>query len=289
MNPPIREPGHQEPLWEALRTGVVDMIATDHAPHLPEEKTRASCWQCDCGFPGVETQMPLMLTEVNRGRMSISDYVRWACVNPAKAWGFFPNKGVIQPGADADIALVDLKREWSIDQAQLFSKSKISPWHGRRVQGGPVVTMVRGRVVMEGGRLAAEPGWGRPLRGADAGGHAKERREHDDGDYCRVTGCIRSSLVVAARTYSLLNPLRALVRLKLPSLRATSLIREAGGIVVQIGDALVGRVGRVRHRRPVELPQIGVAAGRRSVRSASGDPPFLSPLFMIATRGRSAA
>lgn len=164
VNPPIREPGHQEPLWEALRQGVVDMIATDHAPHLPEEKTRASCWQCDCGFPGVETQMPLMLTEVNRGRMTISDYVRWACVNPAKAWGFFPSKGVIQPGADADIAIVDMQREWSIDQSQLFSKSKITPWHGRRVQGGPVLTMVRGRVVMEGGRMVAEPGWGRPAR-----------------------------------------------------------------------------------------------------------------------------
>ena len=164
VNPPIREPGHQEALWQALREGVVDMIATDHAPHLPEEKTRASCWQCDCGFPGVETQMPLMLTEVNRGRMSISDYVRWACVNPAKAWGLFPGKGVIQPGADADIAIVDLGREWSIDQSQLFSKSKITPWHGRRVQGGPVMTLVRGKIVMEGGRLLAEPGWGKPAR-----------------------------------------------------------------------------------------------------------------------------
>jgi dihydroorotase len=94
--------------------------------------------------------------------MSICDYVRWACVNPAKAWGLFPNKGVIQPGADADLAIVDLKREWSIDQSQLFSKSKITPWHGRRVQGGPVLTMVRGRVVMESGRIVAEPGWGRP-------------------------------------------------------------------------------------------------------------------------------
>lgn len=164
VNPPIREPGHQEPLWQALRQGVVDMIATDHAPHLPEEKTRASCWQCDCGFPGVETQMPLMLTEVNRGRMSISDYVRWACVNPAKAWGLFPAKGVIQPGADADLALVDMKREWAIDQSQLFSKSKITPWHGRRVQGGPVLTLVRGKIVMEAGRIVAEPGWGRPAR-----------------------------------------------------------------------------------------------------------------------------
>jgi allantoinase len=164
VNPPIREPGHQEPLWQALREGVVDMIATDHAPHSPEEKTRASCWQCDCGFPGVETQMPLMLTEVNKGRMSITDYVRWACVNPARAWGLFPNKGIIQAGADADIVLVDAKREWTVDQSQLFSKSKISPWHGRRVQGGPVMTMVRGHIVMDAGKIVASPGWGKPVR-----------------------------------------------------------------------------------------------------------------------------
>jgi allantoinase len=164
VNPPIREPGHQEPLWEALREGVVDMIATDHAPHTPEEKTRSSIWQCDCGFPGVETQMPLMLTEVNRGRMTIMDYVRWACVNPAKAWGLYPTKGVIQPGADADIVLVDLAAEGALDQGSLFSKSKISPWHGRRVKGLPVLTMVRGRIVMRDGKLLAQPGWGKPAR-----------------------------------------------------------------------------------------------------------------------------
>jgi len=162
VNPPIRDPGHQEPLWDALRRGIVDMIATDHAPHTPEEKTRPNVWECDCGFPGVETQMPIMLTEVNHGRMTISDYVRWASVNPAKAWGFFPRKGVIQAGSEADIVLVDLKREDVIDQERLYSKSKISPWHGRAVQGTPVLTMVRGRVVAERGRIATTPGWGKP-------------------------------------------------------------------------------------------------------------------------------
>jgi dihydroorotase-like cyclic amidohydrolase len=68
VNPPIREPRHNQPLWDALMDGTIDMIATDHAPHTPEEKTRDSIWSCDCGFPGVETQMPLMLTEVNRER-----------------------------------------------------------------------------------------------------------------------------------------------------------------------------------------------------------------------------
>ena len=72
VNPPVREARNQAPLWAALADGTIDMIATDHAPHAPEEKTRNDIWTVDCGFPGVETQMPLMLTEVNAGRMSIS-------------------------------------------------------------------------------------------------------------------------------------------------------------------------------------------------------------------------
>ena len=124
VNPPVREARNQEPLWDALADGTIDMIATDHAPHSPEEKTRNDIWTVDCGFPGVETQMPLMLTEVNAGRFSICDYVRWSAANPAKIWGLYPRKGVIQPGADADIAVVDLAREWTIDDAKLQSRSQ---------------------------------------------------------------------------------------------------------------------------------------------------------------------
>src|SRR5258706_7424500 len=125
VNPPVREKRNQEPLWAALADGTVDIIATDHAPHSREEKTRNDMFTVDCGFAGVETQMPLMLTEVNAGRFSISDYVRWSAANVAKLWGLYPRKGVIQPGADADITVVDLVHEWSIDDAKLQSLSKI--------------------------------------------------------------------------------------------------------------------------------------------------------------------
>ena len=162
-NPPIREPGHDEGLWQGLRDGIIDMIATDHAPHLPEEKSHANIWHCACGFPGVETQMPLMLTQVNGGRMSINKYVEWASVNPAKAWSLYPRKGVLQVGSDADIVIVDLEREATIDREMLHSKSHVSPWHGVAVKGVPIATIVRGRVVMQGGELIGEPGWGRPV------------------------------------------------------------------------------------------------------------------------------
>ncbi len=149
VNPPVREATNQLPLWTALMDGTIDMIATDHAPHAPDEKTRADIWAVDCGFPGVETQMPLMLTEVNHGRASIENYVRWSAESPAKVWGLYPRKGTLTVGSDADIAIVDLSREWTIDDARIQSRSKISPWHGRRASALPIHTIVRGRFVMK--------------------------------------------------------------------------------------------------------------------------------------------
>jgi dihydroorotase len=164
VNPPVREARNQAPLWAALADGAIDIIATDHAPHAPAEKTRNDIWTVDCGFPGVETQMPLMLTEVNAGRMSISDYVRWSAANPAKIWGLYPRKGVVQAGAQADLALVDLGRESVIDDALLQSRSKATPWHGRPVRGLPIHTLVRGRFVMRERALVPETrGWGRSV------------------------------------------------------------------------------------------------------------------------------
>jgi allantoinase len=156
VNPPVREPRHNQPLWDALMDGTLDMIATDHAPHTPEEKTRESIWACDCGFPGVETQMPLMLTQVNLQRATLMDYVKWSAVAPAKAWGLYGTKGVIAVGAHADIAFVDMAKTGTLSQGRLQTISKISPWHGRAVQGYPVHTLLRGRFVMQHGKLVEE-------------------------------------------------------------------------------------------------------------------------------------
>ena len=164
VNPPVREKENQEPIWAALQDGTIDMIATDHAPHTPEEKTRNDIWAVDCGFPGVETQMPAMLTAVNEGRLSICDYVRISSFNPARHWGLYPRKGAIQPGSDADLALIDLTRAWSIDDSKIQSRSKISPWHGRAVKGLPIHTIVRGRFVMrDRGLMADTRGHGRSV------------------------------------------------------------------------------------------------------------------------------
>jgi dihydroorotase len=165
VNPPVREKRHQAGVWEGLRDGTIDLIATDHAPHTPAEKLRNDIWTADCGFPGVETQMPLMLTQVRGGRLSLTDYVRLTSTNPAKTFGLYPAKGALIPGSDADITLVDLNREDTVAADRFASRSKITPFEGMKVVGLPVHTLVRGRFVMKDRRIVADSkGWGRSVR-----------------------------------------------------------------------------------------------------------------------------
>nr|WP_284701200.1 dihydroorotase family protein [Rhodoplanes tepidamans] len=163
VKPPVREPGHAGPLWEALLDGTIDILSTDHAPHLRSEKTREVIWDCAPGFPGVETSMPLMLTEVSRGRLTLGRYVGMACEAPARAFGLWPRKGTLAIGADADIVLVDMARSGRITADGLHSIGNATPFEGFAVQGMPVRTLVRGRTVALDGRPVGSPGWGRPV------------------------------------------------------------------------------------------------------------------------------
>jgi dihydroorotase len=162
VKPPVREPGHNEPLWQALLDGTIDILSTDHAPHLPDEKRRDVIWDCAPGFPGVETSMPLMLTEVSRGRLGLSDYVRMASAMPAKAFGLYPRKGALAVGSDADIVLVDMKKRGTIRSGKLHSLGNATPFEGFDIVGMPVRTLVRGKTVAKDGEPIEETaGWGR--------------------------------------------------------------------------------------------------------------------------------
>jgi dihydroorotase len=113
--------------------------------------------------------MPLMLTQVNLQRATLMDYVKWSAVAPAKAWGLYGTKGVIATGAHADIAFVDMAKTGTLSQGRLQTISKISPWHGRAVQGYPVHTLLRGRFVMQHGKLVEEAiTHGRSVKGIQA-------------------------------------------------------------------------------------------------------------------------
>lgn len=164
VKPPVREAGHSEPLWDALRSGLIDMISTDHAPHLPEEKRRASVWDVAPGFPGVETSMRLMLTEVARGRLTLPDYVRMACEAPARAFGLDHFKGTLRPGADADLVVLDLDAEGIISGQRLHSIGNVTPFEGRAFRGAPMMTFVRGHLVWADGRIVATGPLGRNVK-----------------------------------------------------------------------------------------------------------------------------
>jgi len=160
VKPPVREPGHGEVLFAALLAGVIDMVSTDHAPHLASEKHRESIWDCAPGFPGVETSMRLMLTQAEAGRMTYPDYVRMACEAPARAFGLYPRKGALLPGSDADIVVVDPGHRERITGERLHSIGRATPFEGTETIGAPVMTFVRGALVAERGRIVGEAGTG---------------------------------------------------------------------------------------------------------------------------------
>ncbi len=164
MNPPVRQASHQEPLWRALIDGTVDMVSTDHAPHAVEEKQGERIWDVACGMVGVETSLSLMLTAVANERLDLPALVRIMSAAPARAFGLYGTKGVIQTGADADLVFVDVARQNTLSADHLHSRGKSFPYAGMEVTGVPVRTLVRGRTVALDGNAVGDPGWGRIVR-----------------------------------------------------------------------------------------------------------------------------
>jgi dihydroorotase len=164
MNPPIRQKSHQEPLWQALKDGTIDFVATDHAPHAPEEKEGATIWDMACGFPGVQTSLTLLLQAVHAGRMTLPDIARIMAGAPARAFGVADRKGAIAPGLDADLVVVDMDREEKLSADRLLSRGKISVYEGWQVKGAPVMTFSRGRLVAENGAIVDDTPRGRMVR-----------------------------------------------------------------------------------------------------------------------------
>ena len=154
MNPPIREPGHNDALLAGLADGRLNCIATDHSPHTREEKMNDDIWVAISGFAGVETSVPLFLTYgVNAGRMTLPQFVRASSTAPAQTWGMYPQKGAIQVGSDGDVTIIDLHKEGVIDEANLHGKNNANPFQGHKTLGAPVATIIRGRVVVRDGVL----------------------------------------------------------------------------------------------------------------------------------------
>jgi dihydroorotase len=158
--PPLRDRSDVDGLWEGVKNGWVDVLGSDHAPHALKEKEAESVWDVKVGIPGLETTLPLLLTEVQRSRISIGDLVRLMSENPAEIFKL-KAKGRLKEGNDADLTVVDLDKKYKIEPSKFRSKAKFSPFEGREVQGKPVKTIVAGQLVMDDGEIVAKAGSGR--------------------------------------------------------------------------------------------------------------------------------
>ncbi len=156
VNPPLRAKEDVAALWQAIAagTGIIDMIATDHAPHTKEEKEQ-DYWSAPSGIPGLETMMPLLLDAVNKKRMSLQQLITMTATNPAAVFGI-KGKGRLMPGFDADITLIDLKKQKTIKNSGLKTKCGWSAFDGWKVKGAVVATVVNGRVAYADGTVSGE-------------------------------------------------------------------------------------------------------------------------------------
>jgi dihydroorotase len=156
-------------LWKGINDGVIDVVASDHAPckKVDKEIGWSNIWKASAGGPGVETLLPLMIDQVNKGRLNLSDLVRLLCSNPARIFGFYPQKGSIQVGSDADLVMIDMKKKCVIRSEQLHTKSDFTWYDEWKIEGAPVLTISRGEVVMTNGYpgdVCGKKGRGKQIR-----------------------------------------------------------------------------------------------------------------------------
>jgi allantoinase len=169
--PPLRSRATMEGLWARVLAGNVDSVASDHSPSVTETKTRFAddVWEAWGGIPGLQTMLPLLLTHgVHSRAMPLPLLARLTATNPARQFGLYPRKGSLQPGTDADLAIVDLDAAWEVRAAGLFQRNQHSPFIGEVLRGTVERTLVRGVTVYHRGEFPAAPGHGRLLRRDDA-------------------------------------------------------------------------------------------------------------------------
>jgi dihydropyrimidinase len=158
VTPPIRSKSDLQSMWSALRNGIVDTIGTDHVANRLELKMgKGDIWSALSGFPGIATMLPVLLSQgVNEDRIGIERVAEVTSYNTARIFGIYPKKGTIEPGSDADLTIVDLDLEKTVTPDLLQSYSDYTIYDGWKLRGWPVMTIVRGKMIMEDGQVANE-------------------------------------------------------------------------------------------------------------------------------------
>lgn len=163
MAPPLRNQSHIEALWKGLETGSIDALGSDHAPHALSEKQASRIWDVKVGVPGLETTLPLMLTAVNKNRISLSKMVELLAEKPTEIYGL-NGCGRLEQGKNADLTVIDYNRKFTIEASKFKSKAKFSPYDGWQVQGKLAKTFVNGLLVFDEGEIVAKVGSGSIVR-----------------------------------------------------------------------------------------------------------------------------
>ena len=157
-----------EKAWESIHSGLADVLVLEHAPHTGEEIKLG--WKDNFSTPlgviGIQEFLPLMLNEVNKGRLSLEKLVTLTSETPARVFGIYPRKGTIQVGSDADFTLVDMNQEMTLSSENSYSRSGWTAFDGVRVKGVPTHTIIRGQIVYENGKITGSPGTGKFVPGA---------------------------------------------------------------------------------------------------------------------------
>ena len=160
MNPPLRTKDHYDRLWSAIRNDIVDVLGSDHAPHLKKNKEKEYP-NSPSGMPGVQTIFPVMLDHVNNNKLSLEQLIKLMCENPCKIFGI-KNKGFIKEGYDADLTIVDMNKVQIIKDEMIARKCGWTPSNNYKVKGFPIGTIVNGILVMSEGKIISKA-LGKPL------------------------------------------------------------------------------------------------------------------------------
>ena len=163
MVPPLRNAANRRAVWHGLYDRTIDLVASDHAPHTLEEKERTDIWKVPPGIPGLETTLPLLLTALNRGTLTLTRVQELLAERPCKYFGV-QSKGFIKVGLDADLIAVDMKRTFIVNPETFHTKAKYSPFEGWKLTGKAVKAFVGGRLAMDEGEILVKLGSGSVIR-----------------------------------------------------------------------------------------------------------------------------
>ncbi|MBU6997872.1 MAG: dihydroorotase [Theionarchaea archaeon] len=160
VDPPLRSPDHVRAAWNALRTGTIDMVASDHSPYAHHEKSSDNIFQCASGTPGIQTMLPLLIDAYTHRRLTLVQLANLTSTNPAKRFNLYPKKGVIAPGSDADLVLVNPRSQYTLTNQSIISKPALTIFNGRTLTGAIQTTILRGSIIYDNGAFTQKEGYG---------------------------------------------------------------------------------------------------------------------------------